>query len=52
MFFVVLLVFSPSLMYGPALKALLADAAGPDQQGAVSVTIRPLYSTRWFTTIS
>jgi hypothetical protein len=33
LFFVILITLSPSLMYGPALKALLSEAAGPDQQG-------------------
>lgn len=30
-----MLICSTALMYGPALKALLAKAAGPDEQGAL-----------------
>ena len=30
-------------MYGPALKSLLAKAAGPDEQGALQGNDRPLW---------
>ena len=34
-FYLVLVLLSPASMYGPALKALLAKNAGPDEQGAL-----------------
>jgi DHA1 family tetracycline resistance protein-like MFS transporter len=34
-FYIVLIVLSPASMYGPALKALLARSAGPEEQGAL-----------------
>ena len=34
-FYLVLVLLSPASMYGPALKAMLARTAGPDEQGAL-----------------
>jgi len=34
-FYFVLVILCPASMYGPALKALLAKNAGPDEQGAL-----------------
>lgn len=42
MFYIIMLLFSPSSIYGPPLKSLFAKSANPDQQGSLQGALSSL----------